>query len=176
MLARGAEFRTALLRVGLAGVLISCQRTPPTPTTAPSSSTAPASDRPPWKDESIVPAAPQGMLYVPPGPLFVGTPPERLPRVPDEEMPGSQVAMGGFFIDRFLYPNEEGAIPTTGVTNDAAAQLCEDRKKRLCTELEWERACKGPANTTYEYGDRYRAELCATGSEPRLAPSGYRIG
>lgn len=116
------------------------------------------------------------MVHVPAGALIVGTPPEQLPRVPDQEMPGSQSEMGEFFIDRFAYPNEEGAIPTTGVDQAEAARSCERQGKRLCTELEWERACKGPGNTTYEYGDLYRPELCATGSGTRLAPSGYRIG
>lgn len=91
-------------------------------------------------------------------------------------MPGSQSEIEGFFIDEFPFPNEEGAIPRTGVTQEQAAQLCSQVGKRLCTELEWERACKGPDNTRYEYGDAYRAEACGTGGSPRLVPSGYRIG
>jgi hypothetical protein len=52
--------------------------------------------------------------------------------------------------------------------------MCAERGKRLCSELEWERACKGPRNLTYEYGYRYRAEPCQTGSSSRMLPSGYR--
>jgi hypothetical protein len=76
----------------------------------------------------------------------------------------------------FAYPNEEGAIPLTNVTRDDAKKLCEERGKRLCAELEWERACKGPDNRTYEYGDRYRSDPCNTGSQPLLRPSGLRVG
>jgi hypothetical protein len=103
------------------------------------------------------------MAFIPAGRLKVGTPPDRTPRVADEEMPGTVVEMGGFYIDLLPWPNEPNAIPTTAVTRDDAEQLCETKQKRLCTELEWERACKGPDNTTYEYGDTYRKEPCGTG-------------
>jgi formylglycine-generating enzyme len=116
------------------------------------------------------------MLWIEPGPLVAGTPPGTLPRLADQEMPGEQLILKGFYIDVYPYPNEEGAIPLTNVTRDAALKLCADQDKRLCGELEWERACKGPSNTTYEYGNVYRADRCGTGSEPMLKPSGLRVG
>lgn len=103
------------------------------------------------------------MAWVPPGVLRAGTPPGRTPRVPDEEMAGSPVEMGGFYIDLLPWPNEPNAIPTSNVSRDEAEQLCASKGKRLCTELEWERACKGPDNTAYEYGNTYRKEACGTG-------------
>jgi len=103
------------------------------------------------------------MAWIPAGTLRAGTPPGRIPRVPDEEMPGATVEMGGFYIDLLPWPNEPNAIPTSNVSRDEAEQLCTSKGKRLCTELEWERACKGPDNTTYEYGDTYRKEACGTG-------------
>lgn len=116
------------------------------------------------------------MVWVPGGALVAGTPPHELPRVPDEEMPGEQVILHGFYIDVFPYPNEEGAIPHTNVTRSEAATLCKQAGKRLCTELEWERACKGKENHTYEYGNRYRADACGTGAPPSMLPSGLRFG
>ncbi len=122
-------------------------------------------------DEALAP--PRGMVWIPPGILLAGTPENQLPRVPDAEMPGSQVVMHGFLMDEFPYPNERDAIPKTNVTRDEAAALCEDLGKRLCTELEWERACKGPLNTTYESGNSYRAADCDTGiRETSLPPAG----
>lgn len=109
------------------------------------------------------------MAYIPPGTLRAGTPPGRTPRVADEEMPGSAVEMGGFYIDLLPWPNEPNAIPTSNVTREEAEQLCTNKGKRLCTELEWERACKGPESTTYEYGDAYRKETCGTGMIPEEA-------
>lgn len=117
-----------------------------------------------------------GMIFVPPGALVVGTAPDQRPRRADRELPGEQLMLDGFYIDRFAYPNEEGAIPVTSVTQKQAVALCAERGKRLCTELEWERACKGPDNRTYEYGERYRETTCRTGRPAQLRPSGYNVG
>jgi hypothetical protein len=84
--------------------------------------------------------------------------------------------LDGFYIDQFSFPNEEGAIPVTNVTHEEAAALCREQGKRLCSELEWERACKGPDNRTYEYGENYREETCRTGRPAQLRPSGYHVG
>ncbi len=110
-----------------------------------------------------------GMAWIPPGTLRTGTPADHVPRVADEEPAGAPVEMGGFYIDLLPYPNEPGAIPTSNVTRDDAEQLCTAKGKRLCTELEWERACKGPDNASYEYGDTYRASACGTGVAPEEA-------
>jgi hypothetical protein len=82
----------------------------------------------------------------------------------------------GFWIDQFPYPNEDGAIPVTGVTQPEAQAYCEKLGKRLCTELEWERACKGPSNHRYAWGDKYRAEPCQLGSVILARPSGMKVG
>ena len=154
-------------------VLAGCEREAPEeqPLAAASSESAP-----PWEVASNEAKPPPGMVRIPQGPLVVGTPPDRLPRIADEEMPGQQVIMKEFFIDRFAYPNEPGAIPLTNVSLQEARALCERSNKRLCTELEWERACKGPNNTTYSYGETYRPELCRTGDGQMRTPSGYLIG
>lgn len=133
-------------------------------------------EAPPWASAEAEPAPRPGMVWIAPGVLIAGTPPERLPRVADAEMAGEQVVMTGFYIDQFPHPNEPGAIPTTNVTQAEAAALCEAQGKRLCTELEWERACKGPQNTTYEYGDAYKPTVCATGSTRTLVPNGVNAG
>ena len=103
------------------------------------------------------------MAWIPAGTFRAGTPPGRTPRIADEEMAGTVVEMGGFYIDLLPWPNEPNAIPTSNVAREEAEQLCASKGKRLCTELEWERACKGPNSTTYEYGDGYRKEACGTG-------------
>src|SRR6185369_1627662 len=41
---------------------------------------------------------------------------------------------------------------------------------------EWERACKGPASTTYAWGEAYRGAECGMGTAKRLVPSGLRVG
>lgn len=131
---------------------------------------------PPWDVGEPEPEPRPGMTWIPPGVLLAGTPPDRLPRVADEEMAGEQVIMRGFYVDVFPYPNEVGAIPTTGVTQEEARALCQAQGKRLCTELEIERACKGPGNTAYEYGDAYRSSVCVTGLARSLVPNGFNSG
>ncbi len=130
---------------------------------------------PPW-DVAAPPVPRPGMLWIEPGVLIAGTPLGRIPRVPDEEMAGEQVVMRGYYIDEYPYPNEVGAISTTSLSRKEAEELCEKQNKRLCTELEHERACKGPENTTYEYGDVYKASVCATGTTRTLVPSGLNAG
>jgi sulfatase modifying factor 1 len=120
-----------------------------------------------------------GMIWIPAGILRAGTPLDKAPRVAEEELPGTEIPLGGFYIDALPYPNEAGAIPSSNVTRDEAAHLCDAKGKRLCTELEWERSCKGPDNTTYEYGDVYRAAICGMGVAAEQAgkePSGERLG
>ncbi len=131
---------------------------------------------PPWDVYQPQPEPRPGMVWIPPGVLIAGTPPDRIPRVPDEEMAGEQVVMRGFYIDTFPYPNEVGAIPTTNLSQPEALAICEQQGKRLCTELEWERACKGPGNTSYEYGDVYKPSVCGTGSARALTPNGVNAG
>jgi hypothetical protein len=127
---------------------------------------------PPWGSAAKPPPPRQGMLWIPEGTLVAGTPADAVPRVPDAEMPAVPVPMRGFFIDRFPHPNEQGAIATTNITRDDAQTLCEAEGKRLCTELELERACKGPNNTRYAYGDAHRADVCGTYGRRILAPNG----
>jgi formylglycine-generating enzyme required for sulfatase activity len=123
------------------------------------------------------PPARPGMAWISAGTLRAGTPPDRVPRIAEEELPGTALPMNGFYIDLLPYPNEASAIPTSNVTREDAANLCAAKGKRLCTEFEWERACKGPANSTYEYGDAYRAATCGTGAPAAHTarhPSGER--
>jgi formylglycine-generating enzyme len=150
----------ALLAV-LAVALLGCRRDKDTRGTT---GAVPAESASALLPGDVPPVPPKGMLYIPPGVLIAGTPEGKVPRVADAEMPGAQVVMKGFFIDELSYPNEAGAIPRTGVTQIEAQALCEAQGKRLCTELEWERACKGPNNTTYPYADTYRPGDCGTGT------------
>jgi hypothetical protein len=90
-------------------------------------------------------------------------------------MPGVQVVLHGFYIDQYPYPNEPGAIQTTNITRKEATKKCEEQDKRLCAELEWERACKGNQSTVYEYGDVYRRDDCGVGTGGQLMPTGTRV-
>jgi formylglycine-generating enzyme required for sulfatase activity len=119
-----------------------------------------------------------GMVWIPPGEFRAGTPPNKTPRVAEEELPGTRVALGGYYIDVLPFPNEAGAIPTLNVSREDAAHMCESKGKRLCSELEWEHACKGPADAAYEDGDVYHPATCAMGMPSEQAarrPSGEQL-
>jgi len=166
----------ASLAIASLGCNRGCGKAPPVADAAPAASRTTLSAA----DAGTQLGAPRpGMAWIPAGVLRAGTPADQIPRIAEEELPGTEFALGGFYIDLLPFPNEAGAIPTSNVTRDDAAKLCESKGKRLCTEFEWERACKGPSNTTYEYGDAYRAGACGTGvsaEEGARRPSGERVG
>lgn len=164
-----------LLALAMLGATVACAKS----STSKERETAASSAAPPVADSSWTSMQPEprrGMAYVPPGALVAGSPPNSLPRRPDRELPGEQVMLKGYYIDKFAYPNEEGAIPLTNVSQSEARSLCEKTGKRLCTELEWERACKGPANHVYAWGDKYRADMCQLGTTILPRPSGMKVG
>jgi tRNA A-37 threonylcarbamoyl transferase component Bud32 len=70
------------------------------------------------------------------------------------------VRVGEVFIDRYEYPNRAGSLPTTSVDFTEAESLCEGAGKRLCTELEWEAACKGATGGAYPWGPRLERDRC----------------
>lgn len=43
---------------------------------------------------------------------------------------------------------------------EEARSACEAAGKRLCTAEEWVRACRGPDDTDYPYGNTYDPEIC----------------
>lgn len=132
---------------------------------------------PPWATSESAPGPRAGMVWIPAGELVAGTPQGREPRVADVEMAGERVPMTGFWIDEYLHPNEAGALPVTGIGLEEARALCAEAGKRLCTELELERACKGPDNTTHPWGETYRASACGTGQRrPAAVPNGFHAG
>jgi hypothetical protein len=101
-------------------------------------------------------------VEVPAGTFHAGSLPGEAGRRPDVEQRRTDVELGPFRVDRLPYPNDPAASPRVGVTRDEAERLCEARDERLCTELEWERACRGPASHSFPSGDAWNAG-CAKG-------------
>jgi formylglycine-generating enzyme len=65
-----------------------------------------------------------------------------------------------FCMDRYEYPNEQGAVPITLVSWQDAARVCEDLGKRLCTESEFTFACEGEEMRPYATGFSREPEKC----------------
>ncbi|MFH1434256.1 MAG: SUMF1/EgtB/PvdO family nonheme iron enzyme [Pseudomonadota bacterium] len=74
-------------------------------------------------------------------------------RDPSKEVDALEVEIKPFKIDRYPYPNRKVEKPLTSVTFADAKKYCEKEGKRLCTELEWETACKGPSSDQHPAGN-----------------------
>jgi sulfatase modifying factor 1 len=53
-----------------------------------------------------------------------------------------------------------GASPQAYVSADEAASACREAGKRLCSDAEWQAACRGAAGSRYPYGERWRRGAC----------------
>jgi hypothetical protein len=111
-------------------------------------------------------------IDVPGGTFKAGSVPGEDGRKPEIEERLTSVELGPFRIDRLPYPNDPGKPPTVGVTRDAAERLCAEHGTRLCTEIEWERACKGPESRLYATGDGWN-ERC--NQDPHSCASGFDV-
>ncbi|MFO0547612.1 MAG: SUMF1/EgtB/PvdO family nonheme iron enzyme [Polyangiaceae bacterium] len=135
---------------------------------------APSGEPPPWGSVVPVVAPRPGMVWIPAGTLVAGSDLSSIPRVPDAEPAATPMNLSGFYIDMYLSPNEAGSLPLANMTRDEASKLCAAQEKRLCTELELERACKGPDNAVFAYGDEYREDVCGTGKKgDSVIPNGH---
>ncbi|MDF3070528.1 MAG: putative secreted protein [Polyangiaceae bacterium] len=162
--------KTLALALGLVGPLLAgpaCQNRSPRGTTgtqaAPSASVAASGHRP-----TTEPVA-RETRPIPAGTLRAGSTPGDAGRVPELEAKNQEVELGPFGMDRLPYPNDPAQPPLLGKSRDEARRLCAERGARLCTEVEWERACKGPKQDPYPSGLIWDpsctagARACATG-------------
>jgi formylglycine-generating enzyme required for sulfatase activity len=109
------------------------------------------------------------------GEVRVGSLPGTPLRTPMFEADGVSTRLGAFEIDRLPFPNDPARAPVVSVTRDEAAALCAVQGKRLCTELEWERACAGPlgaAGDIYPGGATFDAETCSLDPLACASPEG----
>jgi hypothetical protein len=109
-------------------------------------------------------------VHVPGGSFLSGTEPDLFQRQAKLEPRSSRTALGPFQMDVETYPGG-GQPALLGLSRDQAADRCADRGGRLCTELEWERACKGPASTPFPTGN----ELATQCTTARGCASGFGV-
>lgn len=75
-----------------------------------------------------------------------------------------------FCMDKYEYPNVEGARSPVMVDFHDAAALCGEQGKRLCWESEWISACEGAAKTPFPYGYERDPSVCNI-DNPWVVPS-----
>ena len=148
---RYLERKTTGRRVGfiLAATLVACNSENPKPgATKPEASLG----------STIAPSSGQvsrqalETVDIPTTKFLAGSAPDEPQRHPSLEMSQKEVELGPFRIDRLAYPNDPAKPPRTGVTREEALMLCAARKGRLCSELEWELACKGSKSNVFPTG------------------------
>ncbi|RKG87683.1 protein kinase domain-containing protein [Corallococcus terminator] len=92
-----------------------------------------------------------------------------------DELPIESVMVGSFCVDEFEFPNKRSRLPRVSVSLLDAKSLCEAASKRLCSEDEWEKACKGPGNARFSRGEDSPTACntgTATGTAATLALAG----
>jgi hypothetical protein len=108
------------------------------------------------------------IAHVPVGEFSAGSLPGEPGRDPALEPVASQIELGPFRIDAYPYPGDPTVPPRLGVSAVEAQALCASKEGRLCTELEWERACRGPESNIYPTGSEPCSEsddLCLSSFE-----------
>lgn len=163
---RLVETALVALACGAAGC-----RSKSSPSPAESASAATVSPAPSSRRPKTAPLA-EEQIEIPGGAFRAGSIPGSPGRQPELEPRLRTVELGPYRIDRLAYPNVPGKPPLTGVTREQAARLCGKRGARLCTELEWERACKGPDNDPYATGSGWDS-TCS--KEPGACASGFDV-
>ncbi|WP_225410949.1 protein kinase domain-containing protein [Stigmatella hybrida] len=120
-------------------------------------------------------SCPPGMKLVSGGAFKMGTAPDD-PDQASDERPLESRQVPSFCVDEFEHPNQAGALPTVNVSWLEAKDACQNAGKRLCTEEEWEKACKGAGNARFPYGNTFDADRCSTddaaGTDRVLAEAG----
>jgi len=74
-------------------------------------------------------------------------------------------------VDAYEFPNKPGEKPRNMVSQNAAAMLCENAGKRLCSVEEWQTACRGNSNSRYPYGNSYNQRKCPTDLKSAKEPN-----
>jgi hypothetical protein len=110
---------------------------------------------------------------IPAGSFEVGSVPGTRFRRSSREADRVPVAMPAFSIDRRPYPNDPSLAPLLVATRAEAESLCAERDGRLCTELEWERACGGPEAAVYATGSAMDLDACMR--DPAACASGFGV-
>jgi hypothetical protein len=148
-----------------------CARHDPATTSAPAAAGSASAAQPSARAPKHAPLA-EEQSEIPAGAFFAGSVPGDPGRVPELEPRRYRAELGPYQIDRLPYPNDPKKPPLVGVTRSEAQKHCADRGARLCTELEWERACKGPDSDEYASGKIWDPR-CA--SEPASCASGFEV-
>ena len=120
-----------------------------------------ASVTPAVSPRPAVDLCPENMRAIASGPFKMGTSRDDSMMGFDEK-PLAVVEVPSFCIDVHEFPNKRGVAPMVAIAWADAKRQCESLNKRLCSESEWEKACKGPGGARWPYGNAFDANVCNT--------------
>jgi len=106
---------------------------------------------------------PDGMVLIPEGEYLSGSSADDTLRFKGEPVE-KKVFVKEFCIDIYEFPNIAAEKPRMKNEWYGAKDICEKQGKHLCSDQEWEKACKGPENLRYPYGNQYDPNKCNTES------------
>ncbi|MBN2717557.1 MAG: SUMF1/EgtB/PvdO family nonheme iron enzyme, partial [Deltaproteobacteria bacterium] len=95
------------------------------------------------------------MVDIPDGTFLRGSAVDDVLREQFAENDHIPTKMTALQMDVLPWPNDPAMPPLTGVSQMEAQQHCESAGKRLCTEAEWEWACRSSDNRRYISGNLF---------------------
>lgn len=110
---------------------------------------------------------PENMIAIQGGPARIG----EAPTTERWHVKARDVQVEPYCMDQYEYPNQKGEYPKVSVSWLDARRLCMEQGKRLCTDDEWERACRGPDRRLYPYGNERDLTRCNTPRRKGEPPS-----
>ncbi len=140
----------------------------PTPPKPPSMSSASSDESAPAVMHA---SCPTGMVTIKAGRFVSGSDANDPMRTFGDQSAHTE-STASYCIDLYEYPNQRGREPVGGYTWARAKKACESLSKRLCSEDEWERACKGPNGAKFPFGGSFEPGLCNVGEGGRPAGAG----
>jgi hypothetical protein len=124
------------------------------------------------RPRELAPVMAGEMISIPSGTLSAGIRPGAIGRRASTEADLVPIEIPTFEIDRLPYPNDPAAAPVF-LSQPEAEAACATEGKRLCAELEWERACKGDSQDEYPGGaSEFDVEACSLDRAACASPFG----
>ncbi|MCA9610664.1 MAG: hypothetical protein KC619_33945 [Myxococcales bacterium] len=145
------------------------------PTAPTSPSVTPARATVHHEEARVAPPRPTAgaVVRIPAGTLRTGSQPGWPNRSPATEADLAPVEIPAFDIDALPYPNDPDRPVELAATRVEATRMCEARGRRLCHELEWERACRGDGVDPFATGETIDVAACA--ADPLACPSSLGV-
>lgn len=111
-------------------------------------------------------------VHIEAGQSAIGSVPGTPHRRPSVEADMVPTAVPSFDIDRLPFPNDPSRPTQLAATRAEAAASCAADGRRLCHELEWERACRGDGVDSFPTGDTIDLATCAADPASCASPTG----